>query len=121
LIINLQSFNIQIMQNIESEVMEAYCDCRLPWEEAANRRNLGFKASAPVGRDEAAKIASKAIPGGYNAFEAELLAKLPKESQITFAREGSVCVYVTPPVREIKAMGADEWDTDNGVTRIWWD
>jgi len=109
------------MKKILNETIEAYADCTMTWEMGWQRRNLSFKASAPVSRDEAIEIANKAIPGGYNAFKASKLKLLPVFAEIILARENSVCVYVTPPVKEIKAMEADEWNTEDGVTRIWWD
>jgi len=109
------------MKRILNETMEAYADCTMDWKNGSQRRNLSFKASAPVSRDEAIEIANKAIPGGYNAFKASKLKLLPADSLVTLAREGSACIYVVPPVKEIKAMEADEWDTKDGVTRIWWD
>ena len=110
------------MKNIQNEVVEAYCDCNspLPWEEASKRRNLNFRASEPVSVLDAVKIMRKAVPN-YNSFEPDLLTHLPKGSQVTIARDASVCIYVTPALKEIKAMGADEWNTDGNETRIWWD
>jgi hypothetical protein len=111
------------MKNIKNEVIEAYCDCNvnLPWEETSKRRNLNFRASEAVSRDEAVNIAARAIPGGYNAFEAVKLKLLPSNVKVQFAREGSVCLYVTPALEEIPAMEADEWDSKGNETRIWWD
>ncbi len=110
-----------INATVQDETERAYCDCRLPFEEAKDIRQLMFKASAPVTKGRAMLIAAAAIPDGYNDFEAHLLAMLPPQSQVTLAREYSVCVYVTPPVKPIAAMKASEWDTKDGVTRIWWD
>ena len=108
------------MKNILNEVMEAYCDSRLPWSEAVNRRDLNFRASKSVSVLEAVKIMRKAVPN-HNAFSPDLLTYLPIGARVTIAREGSVCLYVTRALKEIKAMGADEWNTDGNETRIWWD
>lgn len=114
-------------QSVEAEVMEAYWDCwnnieATPWATVEQHRNLNFKASAPVTRDEAVRIMAKAAPGGYNEFDVKLLKLLPKGSMVTIAREGSPAVYVTPAIETpIVAMKADKWDTTDGVSRIWWD
>lgn len=57
----------------------------------------------------------------YNHFTPELLGVLPKDSMITLAREGSVCVYVTPPLKTIPDLLQDTTGNKNGQTRIWWD
>ena len=108
------------MKNIQNEVMEAYCDCRLPWEEAVNRRNLNFRASGPISVLDAVRIMRKAVPN-YNAFNPDLLTYLPTGARVTIARENSVCLYVTPVLREIVEMDADEWHNEGNETRIWWD
>jgi hypothetical protein len=110
-----------IENQIRAEVERAYCDARIPWGQAKDRRQLMFKASMPVAKGEAIRIMRAMVPGGYNGFDADLLAMLPPQSRVTLAREYSVCVYVTPPVKPIAAMKASEWDTKDGVTRIWWD
>jgi len=120
--LNKETTTLKASQKVEREAIEAYCDCNsnLPWEETAKRRNLNFKASESVSVLEAVKIMKKAVES-YNKFEPDLLTYLPKGSQVTIAREASVCIYVTPALKEIKAMGADEWNTDGNETRIWWD
>ncbi len=113
------------MQNILDEVREAYADCWLPWKEGSKRRNLNFRASQPVSRDEAREILQEAIPRGYNAFQASLLLQLPGEARITIAREGSVCIYVQGQLPETlqRPLLADEWNYNSrrDETRIWWD
>lgn len=116
---NIVNFNDCVLL----EVMRAYADSHGHYtEEAMKRRNLQFKASSAVSRDEAIEIMGRAIDAGYNEFEANLLSFLPKETQVTIARENSVCIYISPPIEKpIKKMNADEWHTNGGVTRIWWD
>lgn len=111
--------------NIEAEVMKAYADCNgnEPFEVTQHIRNLSFKASAPVDRNEACRIMRKAVPGGYNEFSGAFLLLLPVGSMVTIAREGSPAVYVTPLVPNvIPKMMSDEWysDFETGTTRIWW-
>lgn len=113
---------------ILTEVMEAYCDCHgnLPTGEADKRRNLNFKASQPVTRNEAIEILNQAIPGGYNEFEAHLLTDLPEEAMITIGREASVALYVHnlpdwyEPDRMQLAHDDYAW-RDNGILWLWWD
>ena len=83
---------------VRKEVMEAYADCwdykdESDWDDVSARRNLHFKASSYLSRDEAVKIMKEAVPG-YNVFEPELLELLPEDCEVLIAREGSVCVYV---------------------------
>ena len=120
--LNKETTTLKASQKVEREAIEAYCDCNsnLPWEETSKRRNLNFKASESISVLEAVAIMSKAVPD-YNAFSPDLLTYLPKGSLVTIAREASVCVYVAPALKEIKAMRADEWNTDGNETRIWWD
>jgi hypothetical protein len=113
-------------KQIEKEVALAYSDCHgdKPFEETEKTRNLSFRASAPVSRDEAVRIMEKYVPG-YNAFSPSLLEHLPKDSQVTIAREGSVCVYVKSKTKLSLVEGtkllADEVDDVEGMTRLWWD
>lgn len=112
-------------KKIELEVMKAYSDCTdKNFERAIKTRNLDFKASEPVMRDEAIRIMKKAIPGGYNLFEADILKAIPADREIVIAREGSPCVYVKGD--ELSAsvghsMTCDELTFDFNETRIWWD
>lgn len=107
-------------KTVENEVLEAYADCRVAWEEGSRRRNLSFRASEPVLRDEAYRIMRKAIPGGYNDFKADAILDFDPTCSFWIAREGSVCLYVSGPLP--KRIFADEVDkTNTGETRIWWD
>lgn len=109
-------------ERVQAEVDKAYADCWKPggFEVTSRERNLNFRASESVPRDEAVKIMRHAVPGCYNAFTADLLLKLPEDCNVTLAREYSVCVYVD---RQVSAAGmdADECDFEDGMTRIWWD
>lgn len=106
---------------VEKEVKAAYTDCWMDGDEAYKLRNLHFRASSPVSRDEAREIMQKYVPG-YNAFEPELIKKFPKDSQIVIAREGSVCLYVkASKYPSVKAVKADERDRDGEFMRYWWD
>ena len=132
------------MTNVEEEVMAAYSDCNQEsYEYGSGERNLHFRASEQVSVEEAQRIMEKAIPGGYNAFKADLLDHLPTECKVEIAREYSVCIYVQ--FRAIRArergkalfdagarlgstMNADEVnfvhqfpDDEDYVVRIWWD
>ncbi len=133
------------MTDIEEEVMAAYSDCNQEsYKYGSGERNLHFRASEQVSVDEAKRIMEKAIPGGYNAFRADLLDHLPPECKVEIAREYSVCIYVEftdemfrhrrPTQGLIDAgeelgttMDADEtqmtFDCDNGsfIARFWWD
>ena len=107
-----------------AETMLAYADAhesKLSEAEAYRIRNLNFRASASVTRDEAVKIMEKACPG-YNEFEPALLKLLPEDSRIVIAREGSVCMYINGEVAKNEQLKADEFDYESsGFTRIWWD
>lgn len=105
-------------ERVQAEVDKAYSDCWKPG--AFNERNLHFRASEAVTRDEAVKIMRHAVPGGYNAFTADLLWHLPEGCNVTLAREYSVCIYVDRLV-SAAGMDADECDFEDGMTRIWWD
>lgn len=110
---------------VEREVMKAYSDCTNEnFGESIKTRELQFKASEPVMLDEAVRIMKKAIPGGYNLFEADILKAIPADREIVIAREASVCVYVKGD--ELSAsvghsLGCDELTFDFNETRIWWD
>ncbi len=117
---------------ISSAVRKAYADCtdydRLTGAatpKAMSTRNINFRSAQPVGRDEAIAIMAAAIPDGYNEFDARLLWALPISSQVTIAREGSVCIYVKGQLPEelAFALRADElsYDPTADETRIWWD
>lgn len=112
-------------QKVLEETTLAYCDCarNSNWNETQHKRNLSFLASEFVSRDEAAKIMSQAVPGGYNDFRSDLLKKLPPRSKVKLAREGSVCIYVSPRLADDLrgTLKEDEFHQENGATRLWWD
>lgn len=120
--------------DIEKEVSKAYADCwgQKNFTETEYTRNLNFRASSPVSREEAFNLLEKYVPGGYNAFVPKMVNKLPIDSSITIAREGSVCLYVSSnelnKSQELldklqKFLEADEFDyyEDKNEYRIWWD
>jgi hypothetical protein len=105
---------------IAHEVSNAYFDCWTDnWEYAQKRRNLNFRASGFVSRDEAFEIMSKYCPS-YNDFSADLIIKeFPKNCMILIAREGSVCLYVMG--NNLPKNIADEESIVNGTKIYWWD
>jgi hypothetical protein len=120
------------MNTIKQEVMDAYSDSG---NGSKAERNLNFRASEPVGKDEAVEIMSAALAvekneEGYNLFKPSALAKLPEGSEVYLAREGSVCAYVRVPdgvtIDEdavSRSMEADELDYNPATKeyRLWWD
>lgn len=86
------------------------------------RRNLNWRASAPVTRDEAIAIMQETCPS-YNEFKPSLLRKLPADAMVTLAREGSVCIYVDKvSPATAGSLKADEFGgKQGGLCRIWWD
>lgn len=79
---------------VESEVVKAYADVTNPDFEAASKiRNLNFRASSFVSRDEAKRILRKWVPY-YNEFDYAHLDKFPKYAKILICREYSVGLYV---------------------------
>jgi hypothetical protein len=109
------------MNTVQNQVKMAYADCWMSGNEAYNLRNLKFRASQAVSRDEAYEIMNQFVPG-YNAFESELIKKFPKNAQIVIAREGSVCLYVkSNKYPSAKSMSADEKDKEGEFVRYWWD
>ncbi|RDJ35004.1 MAG: hypothetical protein DWQ19_09220 [Crenarchaeota archaeon] len=109
---------------VRKEVMTAYADCYMPWEQAKAIRQLDFRASAPVSPSEAQKILTEAGVSCYNNFQTSLLEIFHQDSLVTIAREGSVCLYVQswpasmPSASEVYA---DEVDQQGGFFRYWWD
>lgn len=104
------------------EALEAYADAH-PKEQpnAMARRNLNWRASASVTRDEAISIMEETCPS-YNEFKPSLLRKLPADAMVTLAREGSVCIYVDKVTTATQEnMKADEWHPGKTGLRIWWD
>jgi SUMO ligase MMS21 Smc5/6 complex component len=119
-----------------NETKNAYCDSddSLPYHIVNQQRVLNFKASQPVSVDDAIEIMRKSLclkhssDNGYNNFSPSLLKHLPKESEVTLAREGSVCVYVKLPKGKkitkklATEMLADEFHVEpDGTFRLWWD
>ena len=116
---------MKITTQVEIATLRAYADCHGndSFEVTSKLRNLDFRASAAVTRDEAVAIMAKAIEYEYNEFDAELLNQLPDNALVTIARESSVCIYVKGKLAWIRGMKADEWDYDptTDETRIWYD
>lgn len=114
-------------KKVFDEVTEAYADCWLPddtpWPLQESRRNLHFRASAPVKLKVAHKILKNVFPGagGYNNFSPDLLLKLHADTMVTIAREGSVCLYVDRKPPSVKTMDCDECDQQGKEWRLWWD
>lgn len=110
-------------EKILSEVSRAYADCPCkPDVNAMDIRNLEFRASARVTRDEAISIFNEAGVTSYNNFTPSLLKKLPEGAGVTIAREGSVCIYVDKRIASgSAALKADEMTYCDRETRIWWD
>ena len=105
---------------VQNEVKMAYADCWMDGNEAYNLRNLNFRASKAVSRDEAYEIMRQFVPG-YNFFEPKLIKKFPANTQIVIAREGSVCLYVKARKHpSAKAVKADEMDKEGEFVRYWW-
>lgn len=114
--------------------MLAYADCNQGWKKGKNIRNLDYRASLDVDKDTSIDIMTAALGADspdeamYNNFSPTLLEKLPDDSRIWLAREGSVCIYVVTniKIKELKLMkllDANEVDlrNNNRWVRIWWD
>lgn len=130
-----------IHQTVRDEVIRAYADCHDEppdgatnleyeawWNRVKNERNLSFRASQAVSRDEARAILAEAMPNGYNEFKADLLDRFPADCRFIVAREGSVCLYVSgtenTPMPAGTVVLADECDViieDPYTRRYWWD
>ena len=124
--------NPVVFNDVLKQTCQAYCDSSEKTQKKSGRfekRNLNFRASDSVSIDEAIKILSVALdcPStecSYNNFKASLLRHLPSDSQITLAREGSVCIYVKTKenIEDLQTvLDADELHSQNGEYRIWWD
>jgi hypothetical protein len=75
-----------------------------------------------VKKADAVKLVKAGMPEGYNEFNAEVLAKLPDDAQIQFAREYSPCIYVKGTKPNKSALKADEVSKEpDGMFRVWWD
>lgn len=105
------------------EAKKAYYDAwgGHSYEESERIRQLEWKASQAVTRDEAVEIMQLVCPGGYNAFHAGRLQLLPEDCKVTLARAMSVCIYVDRALEEDSRMRADDWHAGRNSTRIWWD
>ena len=120
--------NKLMIEKVEDEVARAYCDCH---DHSPNAdRNLDFSASKAIPLWEAIRIMQRYVKE-YNNFEWHLLAKLPENSTVVIAREGSVCMYIKTPIlldkpqmnKLIKDMKVDEFSQidDSTIYRLWWD
>lgn len=114
------------LASVEQEVSEAYADCYLESElEGNRRRNLRFKASESVSRDEAIRIMETYVMG-YNNFEPSQISFLPEDSKIVIAREYSVCLYIEGDItnqvnsRNLQFQECD-YKKEINQTRLWWD
>ncbi len=114
--------NTPSFATVRAEALEAYADSTTHEQpNAMSRRNLDWRASAPVTREEAIAIMQETCPS-YNLFQPKLLRKLSADAMVVLAREGSVCVYVDKVgAATAMTMKADEWSRKLGETRIWWD
>lgn len=114
-----------IAQLVLAETLLAYADASGKHSDADGYRlrNLNFRASAAVSRDEAIAIMREACPS-YNEFKPSILRGLPPDARVTLAREGSVCVYVAGALYfKTSDFKADEsgYNADTGESRLWWD
>ena len=121
------------LSGIRSEVMLAYADCNRGWDKGKKIRNLSYRSSKSIDKNSAIKLLTEALgadspdEAGYNNFCPTLLNRLPDDSKVWIAREGSVCIYVETKVdidemKLCKLLHADEVDIDtNDHIRIWWD
>jgi hypothetical protein len=111
-----------MIKDVAEEVKMAYADCWIDnWEKAKGLRNLNFRASKAVSRDEAMVILeySKVY---YNDFEPSLLKHFSEDCMITIAREASVCLYVEGSILpSAHVVKADECHGEGYSTRYWWD
>lgn len=124
------------MATVSLAVAEAYADCwdykngrifdAQAWQDVCVRRNLYFRASEWLARDEAQWVMQQWVKG-YNSFQPDLLSRLPAKARILIAREGSVAIYVRNVARlpTARRMEADEKFAVNlggaFCVRYWWD
>jgi hypothetical protein len=114
------------------EISRAFSDCHgteKEQTEGMNRRNLDFRSSYLLTREQAVKVMSKYCKS-YNEFRPDLLKLLPDGCLIRIAREGSAGLYVETeqeiPKSTAEEMKVDEFDLyqtigDRKVYRFWWD
>lgn len=119
------------LSQVHEEVLKAYADgdpsCMPP--RALQTRDLDFRSSHWIERDQAVDLMCLVVPHGYNEFSGTLLAMLPKTCHIQIARNGSVCMYIDRRVGRPLAdrMKADEYNYEpsktgkGGISRLWWD
>ena len=113
---------------VDNETRIAYADSddSIPASTAYKLRQLNWRASRWVSRDEAIAILNRRVPS-YNEFNPQRLRCLPADSRVTIAREGSVCLFVKgnwPSALSLKkALRADEvsYNAATNETRLWWD
>lgn len=88
-----------------------------------NGANTRWKDTTLLNKKQALDILTQALPNGYNEFKPQIIDKLPADSKIQIAREGSVCLYVTTSTKPNRiSLKADELDeVQPSVYRIWWD
>lgn len=122
-------------ESIKQEVRLAYADSWMPWEKGEAARNLSYRSNEWLSIDEAADIfAGLEKDFEYNEFKPGLLYKLPKDTAIQIAREGSVAIYFATKTKLDnhgnalrKRLKADELAEDgydnagNVIYRVWWD
>lgn len=130
----LKRTGIGLMKQSEAKaVINAYSDCC----DADGERDLNFICKEGFSLEEARKLLLVAVPGGYNAFEAESAIRNIESAfgncaTVFIAREGSVCLYVKPSRavwigghrgKSISALSADEisYEPNFNLFRIWWD
>jgi len=90
----------QYFEDACNEICKAYADCNRIFKDRMNLRNLDFRSSYSLTKEEAVIAMTRALScspseRAYNAFKPELISRLPEASIISVAREGSVCLYVT--------------------------
>lgn len=112
------------MKEAIQSIMDAYSDCD---NGSKAERELDFECDFAFTPAEAERIMRKAIPGGYNEFNAEVLQHiLNRKAKVFIARESSVAIYIVGTEltgREIHAMAPDEFSYDEHelTNRLWWD
>jgi hypothetical protein len=108
---------------------------RLKKQKAYKTRNLNWRASESVTPADAVEIMMEALcvtdatTDAYNNFKPAHLSLVPYGSEITLAREDSVCAYVKLPktycfddFNFYKLMNCDEAHVQkDGTIRLWWD
>jgi putative intracellular protease/amidase len=121
------------MKKVFEAIMEAFADCHMDdMDKAFSLRNLDFKAEHSISLEALTAILPKAIPTGYNDFDAAHVCKVLADAKVdcmfTVAREGSPCLWVhgsdkelTRVSRLVAKLRADSATKQEGALRIWWD